>query len=495
MAVREVVESLWTKDRAWRAAFVIAFVAGLVARLTVAITDAGQYWPDEVYQSVEPAHRMAFGYSLVAWEFVVGARNVLLPGVIAVLLKALAAVGLDDPRFYLPLVRSLFAGVSMLTIVGAFRLARGIGSSFASATMATVALSLMSFDIFFAPRAMSEIASAAPVTWGLALVFAPERRRGQLIAGASLLGLAVLLRIHCGLFAVGALGGLLAQRRFRDAVLALTVLLGWAFIYGALDWWSWGDFLHSGIYYLRFNVIEGRAAEWGVQPPAFYTKALTRGLGAHWVVLSVLALLGARRAPIVVALAGFFLLGHMAMPHKELRFIVPMFALLCVGASAGLEQLWRLRWWAGALATVTLLSTSLFSFATHRGLTQKHLGRYEEGSAYDSGGSVTRLLMQASHRADLCGLGLTLGSRGATYGVFALHRDVPFYQSPLPDVRFYNYVIAEQGTTPGEVVASDGDAQLIRVRDGSCEQDSAYEPYLDERTRTLANSPESRLHR
>ena len=39
------------------------------------LTDDGIYWPDEIHQSLEPAHRLVFGYGLIAWEFSDGARN------------------------------------------------------------------------------------------------------------------------------------------------------------------------------------------------------------------------------------------------------------------------------------------------------------------------------------------------------------------------------------------------------------------------------------
>ena len=32
------------------------------------------------YQSLEPAHRLVFGYGMLAWEFIEGARNWALPG-------------------------------------------------------------------------------------------------------------------------------------------------------------------------------------------------------------------------------------------------------------------------------------------------------------------------------------------------------------------------------------------------------------------------------
>lgn len=485
-AVRRL-ETLWAHDFTWRVVLALGVVLGLVARVQLTLTDHGLYWPDEVYQSLEPAHRLAFGYSMVAWEFVVGARNLLLPGLIALVLKALALLGLDAPTFYVPLIRLGFVAASMVTVAGVYRLSRNVGVARPAATVGAVAFSLMSFAIYFSPRAMSEVASALPVTWGLVLLFRPSPLRRYVIGGASLLGLAVLLRIHCGLFAVCALAALALQRRTRDLGLAAVVLAGWAMVYGVLDLWAWGGFLHSALYYLRFNLIEGRAAEWGVAPTAFYTGTLVRGLGAHWVLLATLAVVGLRRASVAVVPAALFLVGHMALPHKELRFIVPMLPLVCVGGAAGIDSLWRWRRLAGTLALSSLLITSVASFATHRALTQRQLGRFDEGSAYDAGGSVTRLLLAASKQQDLCGLLLLEGSRGNTFAYFALHRDVPFYEASAPDESFYNYVIAAAGAVAGTSIATDQGVDLVRVRETACTKDPTFEPYLDERTRSLAH--------
>lgn len=476
----------------WRALLACSILTGAAARLWLAFTDHGLCWPDEVFQSLEPAHRMAFGYSMVAWEFVVGARNVLLPGAIALVLKATALVGLDQPGVYVPLVRVGFALASALTALGVYRLARAVGSSLPAAVAGATALAWMSLALYFSPRAMSEVASALPVTWGLALLLgAPSRRR--LVLGASLLGVAVILRIHCGLFAAGAVVTLLLHRRRRDAGLVFGVLCGWALVYGLLDLVAWGGFFHSALLYLRFNLLEGRAAEWGTAPPAFYTKYLVRSLGAHWVLLAVLALAGLRRATPVVVLALLFLLGHLALPHKELRFIVPMLPLLCAAAAAGLDEALAFKPWLGATLLLALLVTSAVSLLTAPRLTFAQIGRGEAASAWDSGGEVTRLLMRASSERDLCGLGLLVGSRGNTFAYFGLHRDVPFYEAPLPPraQRFYNYVIADEGTEAGAVVATDRGVALVRVSDGPCERDPAFEPWLDERTRALAKSPES----
>src|SRR5262249_20954686 len=60
-----------------------ALGVGAAIRLWLSVNDDGIYWPDEIYQSLEPAHRLVFGYGLVAWEFVQGARSWLLAGALA----------------------------------------------------------------------------------------------------------------------------------------------------------------------------------------------------------------------------------------------------------------------------------------------------------------------------------------------------------------------------------------------------------------------------
>ena len=74
--------------------------AGFVARVWLAWVDDGIYWPDEIYQSLEPAHRLVFGPGLISWEYGLGARTWALPGLVAAIFWMCQAVGLDDPRQY-----------------------------------------------------------------------------------------------------------------------------------------------------------------------------------------------------------------------------------------------------------------------------------------------------------------------------------------------------------------------------------------------------------
>ncbi|HLM42739.1 MAG TPA: hypothetical protein VK458_02675, partial [Myxococcaceae bacterium] len=111
--------------------------------------------------------------------------------------------------------------------------------------------------LYFAPRAMSENASALPVVLGLALALAPGASRRAGVAGASLLGLAVLLRLQNGVFCVGLVAVLAARRDGRAVRDTLAVLAGWALLFGLLDWLTWGRWFHSARVYLDFNLVQG----------------------------------------------------------------------------------------------------------------------------------------------------------------------------------------------------------------------------------------------
>ena len=49
-----------------RTSFYALLVACALLRFIVAVADQGLIWPDEIYQSVEPAHRLVFGIGLPA---------------------------------------------------------------------------------------------------------------------------------------------------------------------------------------------------------------------------------------------------------------------------------------------------------------------------------------------------------------------------------------------------------------------------------------------
>lgn len=467
-------------DRFGLAAFVLLLGAGLAFRVWLCFHDDGIYWPDEIYQSLEPAHRLVFGYGLIPWEFIEGARNWAFPGLVAALLRVVTFVVGDDPRHYLVAIRLVFSALGIATAWGTYKLGRACGAQFFAAAVGAVAFALAPPAIYFAPRALSETASAVAVVFGLALALQPDARRGRILAGVSLLGFSALLRLQNGLFCAGLIGILLARRRWRAAGLSALVLVGWAFVFGLLDRLTWGDWFHSAIEYMRFNVVEGKGAQWGVAEGTYYLRVLWTSMPLVTLWIAPLALLGARRSAGLFVTACAYLLVHSLVPHKEFRFILPLLPIWFALAASGLSWVLSLlpvdpRWPAAAMAACFAVAGAGF-----HSLTFGQLGQYEHerpnSSAYDDFGAINRLLLAAHEQKDLCGIDIEAAHLAWTGGATYLHRDVPIYpRGAWVGSNHFNYVLTFGGVGGmGRVVARQGPYALVALPRSSCSPDPSY---------------------
>ncbi len=470
-----------SKGRLGRALLAAVLATGAALRIHWALNDDGLYWPDEVYQSLEPAHRLIYGHGLLAWEFIEGARNWALPGLVAGLLGLARLLGGTDPAVYLGVTKGFFGLLGVASAWGSWRLARAHGVSEGAAAAGAALFALAAVPIYFAPRALSENASALPVVLGLALALPRQASRRAVWAGAGLLGLAVVLRLQNGVFCVGLLAVLLAGRRWRAAGEALAVLAGWAFLYGLLDWLTWGRWFHSARVYLEFNVLKGGAEAWGTAPFSYYGRVLFTGMPAVFGVTVVLALLALRRAPGLWAVTALFFVLHALQPHKELRFLIPALPLFAALAGVGLDSLLR-GWspgWLRAAAALGVVGVAALSGLRAEKLTFGDVGQYEDvrpwASAWDDGGFVNRLLLEAGRRDDVCGLKVEVVHLAWTGGYSYFHRPVPLYahNGPPRESGHYSHVITLPDYAPGEVLARDGPVVLSRLR-GDCAPDPGY---------------------
>jgi phosphatidylinositol glycan class B len=457
---------------------------GALLRIRLALGDDGIYWPDEVYQSLEPAHRLVFGYGLVAWEFIQGARNWALPGLVAALMEVARGLGLDTPGGYLGFIKGSFALMGTGCVWGSYRLARVYGAVPLAAAAGASLLALGSVPIYFAPRAMSENASALPVVWGLALALVPGASRRAVAVGASLLGLAVLLRLQSGLFCVGLVGLLAARKQWREAGLALGVLSLWAVLFGLLDKLTWGEWFHSARVYVEFNIVQQGASGWGTAPFSYYGRILLRSMLGVSLVVGLLSLCGLWRARGLAVLVALFYLAHALQPHKELRFLVPLFPLFAALAGVGLDRVLA-EWETGrprAVLALAVVAVGLGSAVAAGRLTFGDLGQYEDSrpqvSAYDDSGAINRLLAEASQHEDVCGLKIEPSAHLAWTGGYSyFHRPVPLYwaQGPERSSGLFNYVITvPQLALGGQEVARDQDFILLRLPSMGCVPDPGF---------------------
>jgi hypothetical protein len=407
----------------WRLPALLAVAAA--PRLWAAIADHGIVWPDEIYQSLEPAHYFAFGYGVLAWEFEEGARSWLFPAVIGTLLKALDAAGLHSAIALVTGAKLAMAGVSLLGVYGTVCLARRLGGEVAGWSAGLFAAAFPAL-LVFGSRCMAEVASGTLLVFA-ALALVRRGRHDAWLAG-TMAAVAVFLRYPNGLVLLGFAAMLLGPDRRENLRRFLLASLAIGALGGLLDWATWGAPFHSLRAYVAYNV-EHQAALYGTAPAWFYGATGWTATGPAFAVLACGVLVAVRRWPGLALTALGYVAVHSAIGHKELRFLLPVLPLLLALAAAGMAAVPPARvprrllmLGAGVLAAAMAHRATVLTFAD--------IGQYRGQPAgalspWHAGEGANRLLWVAGRQADLCGLWLS-GIRPAWTGGYSyLHRRVP----------------------------------------------------------------------
>jgi MFS family permease len=458
-------------DERWLAiAAAIVLVLSAVPRLWAAWFDQGIFWPDEIYQSLEQGHRLAFGYGTKPWEFVRGARSWVFPGLLAGLLRVGALFGLDSGRSLVLFAKTTMALISVAGVYLSMRLARSFAGRFA-ALIAGLFSGFFSAGILIGSRCLAETVSG-PLLIAVVLLAMRSGPRVQIAAGA-LAGLSIYLRYQSGLIAVGVLAITLSERRIRDAMYYGVAAGVVGVLGGLLDWFTWGMPFHAFKMYLWFNLFKS-ADKFGAYPFGYYADVAWTISGPALLVIVVGLIFSARLAPRLLALVAGYVLIHCVVPHKEFRFLMPIMPIALALSAAGLvDALRRVR--AGMTSAVLLaIGSAAFMGFQATQLTWEKIGFPSDRGArspWHSGEGLNRLLWSLGPKDDLCGVMVTGESFGWTGGYSYLHRDVNMFAGTSePERAAANYLIAlatEPAPDGYRKVGAEREFVLHR-RDGGC---------------------------
>lgn len=449
----------------------LVLVVAAVPRLWAAWFDQGVFWPDEIFQSIEQAHRLVFGYGITPWEFRAGARSWAFPGTIAGLLKAGALVGLDSGRSLVLLVKTCMALLSLLTLYLTMCLAYTLAGT-RGALLAGLLGGFFPASLLLSSRALSEVATA-PVLLGSYLLACRTGDQKRLLMAGALAGLAICMRYQSGVIACGILAIVVSERRFKDALWFSAGASALGVMGGLLDWVTWGKPFYAFKKYLYFN-LKKSGAKFGRYPFGYYFRVTLSSVGPMAWVLGLGLVASVRTAPKLLWLVLGYGLLHAVIPHKEYRFLMPIVPFAMALAAAGLaEIIGRLPSPAIVTGVVACGGALLMLYQTTQ-LTWEKMGFPSdrgERSPWHSGEGINRLLWQAGTRDDVCGLMVTGESFGWIGGYTYFHRDANLFPGTSEaEQRAANYLIAPASTPPlpGYVeVARARDSALSR-RSGGC---------------------------
>lgn len=392
--------------------FALIFLA-FALRVGLALAYPTVDWPDEIFQTTEPAHRLAFGNGVVTWEWLTGARNWALPGWLAIIMRTTAWMGAGSSGYLLGITLKL-ATVSLAVVwFGYWWGSRVLG---ARAGILTAIICAVWYDlVYYGPKPLNEVLAAHLLVAGLYLGYwaDPRSRPARLLAAGVLLGAVVGLRLQLAPAVAVALVFIcyrLPRRRWTP-VLASAALAFAAF--GALDAITWGSPFASYVRSLRVNLVQAKSMRYGVFTWNYYWGYLILRVG--WLL--PFSLWGAHRSPVLAAVAAAVLVTHSAVAHKEFRFIYPAVVLLVMLAGVGIADVMARAQKksqpgarAVAIAGLLLAALSFYTWTTAQ-MSAKYKGALP---------AFRRLSVDSS----VCGVGL----RGFWFwsgGYTNLHRNVP----------------------------------------------------------------------
>ncbi len=314
----------------------------LIAALHVvaALLSKGYHHPDEYFQIIEFARHKLLGTSgaELAWEYGARIRPWLQPAFYAGLIRAMWSIGIENPFLLTMVLRLVSSAIGFASLVALARAADRWLVSPSARTWLVGALGLAWCVPYLHARTSSENLATSFMCFAVAaLLIAVDtsvtvKRRWSfgLLTGVCA-GVAFEARFQVGLMIAGVVLWTVYRREWRLLVSAAAGMTVIAVIGRLVDHWGYGDWTLTPLAYFRVNIVESKASSFGVQPWWWYFRKIVSEtpppVGVAALVLAPWAWLRERRNVLTWATIPFFL-GHVAIAHKELRFLFPMVPLV-----------------------------------------------------------------------------------------------------------------------------------------------------------------------
>jgi len=344
-----------------------------LAFFIAALFSVGYHHFDEHFQIMEFAG-LKLGLnqeSAMPWEYAFQIRPTLQPAMVVIFQRITSYLGLSDPfviTFLLRLVSAAFSFYILQLIYRAFK------DSVKEPELQKWYLILtytLWFTFYIGVRFSSENWSALWFLLGFALYFLnKDRDTLHFFLIGIYFGLAFLFRFQAAFMILGFGFWLLliAKEKFKDL---LTLFAGFVlvFLIGALiDRWFYDEWTVSSWNYFAQNIIEDKVSGFGIRPWYWYfTKVFESAVPplSLLILLSYFAIVILRPKSPLVWVSLPFLLIHILIGHKELRFLFPLYLLvpvIIVKAIISVQRFFTLKVVSNSIMRITMKLCFVINF-------------------------------------------------------------------------------------------------------------------------------------
>ncbi|MBS0960590.1 glycosyltransferase family protein [Acetobacter thailandicus] len=445
-------------------ALTLCLFMAFTARLLVAIVWPQPWRPDEIFQYMEPAHKLAFGTGITTWEWHAGIRSWLVPGIIAQLMKIGAACGITQQLLFIRVCTAFF---SLPVVIAFFWYGWRNGGSAMAWTLGVSAAfwpDILSGGI----RTLGEFLAGNVLCVGVICLVAYRQesttRTYFFLAAVSgfCLSLAAAIRFQIAPASALAFLFLLQKGKIKPFFIGCLAALIPVTALGLTDYLTLEQAFQSVFRNYHYNQTLGVANSFGKKWPGYYVQKYALLWGALFPALIFFCIKSGkeRRIPLLVAI--FIVFYHSLIPHKEVSFVYSAVPLLVFCAACGCYTHIIARLSPAAMPVAGLSLLLLFAFYSSY---TPYLSRGNYGISFE---------LQATHRHDICGIGLLTDPQADTYreigaGYSGLTKHIPLYLLTSPEEvkttqQHYNYLIT---STYGESGSPGADWQQIKCKEDS----------------------------
>ncbi len=310
----------------------------LLIRIVAAFFSQGYAFNDDHFDVITVAQNWIYGLPHWLIPFDPPRHSVFYVLLHYVLFYFLEIIGINDPEIKMVVVRLIHAFYSTLIVYFGYKITKRISNE-SNAILVGLILSLVWFMPFMSVRNLVEMVCIPPYLAAFYLMIKEKDRPAApwlnwLLAGA-LFALAFVVRYHSILFLAGAGIVILFRRQWKEAILVGIGFLVTSFaIQGTIDMILFEYPFHSVVAYYEFNAKDQNLLIVG---PAY--RFLLTVLGFLVPPVSLFLVYGyikSYKTESMMFAAGLvFFLFHSYFPHKQERFILPLFPIIILLGTIG----------------------------------------------------------------------------------------------------------------------------------------------------------------
>jgi len=372
----------------------LTILCAVLLRAYVAISRTDNHWPDEQFETLEPASSVILHHGYLSWEWIAGYRSWFVPGLYMPLFFILKKIGITGGDGIVHLSRLFTTLVCSLVIFRLNTILKILNISFWPRLIALAFFALSPGMILYACSTLAD-------NWAMIILWLilPEillRVESKSIKDWFLIGiwagLTILPEYHMFLWIFGFVFTLLLLR--IPLMFCIVGCFGSCLIMassGLLDWITWGKPFHSlimqGIAGYEVSTLYSALPWWDYLPrisndlgDVFFLLILLSFILNFFQWPSAIKFFSSSRKRIMLIFIPFivYILIQMQFGHKENRFLLPIYPCfyLLVGIllentfiPSFLERIDRRRY----ACIIFLLALPIFSFCSFNAISKTNL--------------------------------------------------------------------------------------------------------------------------